>query len=346
LKKGEKMKRTGFLYEKIYQFDNLHKAYLLARRCKRYRAEVLEFTDNLEVELITLQNELIWKSYKQGEYRTFKVYEPKERTIKALPFKDRVLQHAINAVIEPIFSKGFYEHSYACLPGKGAHAASKTLKKWIYNTRDKKMYYLKCDIAKYFDSINHAILVNILESKMKCPDTLGLLKQIIDNGTGVGIPIGNLTSQTFANVYLNEFDKFIKHELKIKKYIRYMDDFIVLEESKEKIHKYLNKIENYLSSNLALRLNHKTIIAPVYKGVDFVGYKHFISRTNLRRSTWVRQKRNIKRMMVKLVHGKIGIEEARKRLYSTLGHVSHADTYKMKNRIENEFIELTVNNKI
>ncbi|MGL5057404.1 MAG: reverse transcriptase domain-containing protein [Fusobacteriaceae bacterium] len=331
------MKRTGFLYEKIYQFDNLHRAYLLARRCKRYRAEVLEYTDNLEVELITLQNELIWKSYKQGEYRTFKVYEPKERTIKALPFKDRVLQHAINAVIEPIFSKGFYEHSYACLPGKGAHAASKTLKKWIYNTRDKKMYYLKCDIAKYFDSINHAILINILESKMKCPDTLDLLKQIIDNGTGVGIPIGNLTSQTFANVYLNEFDKFIKHELKIKKYIRYMDDFIIIEESKEKIHIFLNKIEEFLISKLGLRLNHKTRISPVFKGIDFVGYNHFINRTNLRRSTWVRQKKKLKSLFKKLETGKTTEEIVAKTLYSILGHISHADAFLLKKNIEKRF---------
>ncbi|MGL4998586.1 MAG: RNA-directed DNA polymerase, partial [Cetobacterium sp.] len=220
--------------------------------------------------------------------------------------------------------------------------ASKTLKKWIYNTRDKKMYYLKCDIAKYFDSINHAILINILESKMKCPDTLGLLKQIIDNGTGVGIPIGNLTSQTFANVYLNEFDKFIKHELKIKKYIRYMDDFIILEESKEKLHKYLNKIENYLSSNLALRLNHKTRISPVYKGVDFVGYNHFINRTNLRRSTWIRQKKNIKKMFKELKSKEIVVEEVRKKISSILGHIKHADTFKLKTNISEAFKKISI----
>lgn len=331
------MKRIGFLYEKIYQFDNLHKAYLLARRCKRYRAEVLEFTDNLEVELITLQNELIRKSYKQGEYRTFKVYEPKERTIKALPFKDRVLQHVVNTVIEPIFSKGFYEHSYACLPEKGSHAASKTLRKWMYNTRDKKMYYLKCDIAKYFDSIDHVILLKILEGKIKCPDTLGLLKQIIDNGTSVGIPIGNLTSQTFANIYLNEFDKFIKHELKIKKYVRYMDDFIILEESKEKIHVFLKKIEEFLVSRLRLKLNHKTKISPIFKGIDFVGYNHFINRTNLRRSTWVRQKKKIKNLFKKLENGKITKEIVCKTLYSILGHISHADTWRLKTKITKDY---------
>ncbi|MGL4999089.1 MAG: RNA-directed DNA polymerase, partial [Cetobacterium sp.] len=224
--------------------------------------------------------------------------------------------------------------------GKGAHAASKTLKKWIYNTRDKKMYYLKCDIAKYFDSINHAILINILESKMKCPDTLDLLKKIIDNGTGVGIPIGNLTSQTFANVYLDEFDKFIKHELKIKKYIRYMDDFIILEESKENIHIYLNRIENFLITKLGLRLNHKTRISPVYKGIDFVGYNHFVNRTNLRRSTWVRQKKNIKRMFKMLETGKMCSAEVKKSLYSILGHLKHADTYELKKRIKNDFIRL------
>lgn len=334
------MKRTGNLYDKIYDFNNLHKSYLLARRSKRYRNEVLRYTDNLEENLIILQNELIWKSYEQGDYRTFKVYVPKERTIKALPFKDRVLQHAVNSVIEPIFIKGFYEHSYACLNGKGAHKASRVLKTWLFNSKHKNMYYLKCDVAKYFDSINHAILINILESKIKCPDTLNLLKHIIDNGTGVGIPIGNLTSQTFANIYLNEFDKFVKHKLKIKHYIRYMDDFIILDESKENIHRYLNEIESYLSSNLALKLNHKTRIAPVFKGVDFVGYKHFINRINLRRSTWIRQKKLIKNMFKKLKQGKITTDEVRRSLYSILGHLQHADVYLLKKNIETKFEQL------
>ncbi|MGL4672626.1 MAG: reverse transcriptase domain-containing protein [Cetobacterium sp.] len=334
------MKRVGNLYNKIYDFNNLHNSYLLARRSKRYRSEVLKYTDNLEENLIIMQNELVWKTYKQGEYRTFKVYVPKERTIKALPFKDRVLQHAVNAIIEPIFTKGFYEHSYACLEGKGAHKASRVLKTWLFDTKQKDIYYLKCDVAKYFDSINHAVLINILESKIKCPDTLDLLRKIIDNGTGVGIPIGNLTSQTFANIYLNELDKFVKHKLKIKYYIRYMDDFIILDESKEKIHEYLHEIESYLSSNLALKLNHKTRIAPVFKGVDFVGYNHFINRTNLRRSTWVRQKKQIKSMFRKMEQGKMAKEEVAKTLYSILGHISHADTFLLKKNIENKFATL------
>lgn len=331
------MKRAGNLYNKIYDFNNLHKSYLLARRSKRYRNEVLRYTDNLEENLIILQNELIWKSYKQSDYRTFKIYVPKERTIKALPFKDRVLQHAVNSVIEPIFVNGLYEHSYACLNGKGAHKASRVLKTWLFNSKHKNMYYLKCDIAKYFDSINHAILINILESKIKCPDTLNLLKHIIDNGIGVGIPIGNLTSQTFANIYLNEFDKFIKHKLKIKHYIRYMDDFIILDESKEKIHRYLNEIEDYLEINLGLRLNHKTRIAPAFKGIDFVGYKHYINRINLRRSTWVRQKKHIKKMFKKLECNKITKEEVRRSLYSILGHIKHADVFILRKNIEEKF---------
>lgn len=334
------MKRIGNLYNKIYDFKNLHNSYLLARRCKRYRNEVLNYTDNLEVELITLQNELVWKCYKQGKYRTFKVYEPKERTIKALPFKDRVLQHAVNSVVEPIFSKGFYEHSYACLVGKGAHKASKTLKKWIYNTRGKNMYYLKCDIAKYFDSINHTILIEILERKIKCKDTMELLKHIIENDSKVGIPIGNLTSQTFANIYLNEFDNFIKHALKIKYYIRYMDDFIILKESKEEIHIILKHIEEFLISRLGLRLNHKTRISKIYEGIDFVGYKHYINRVNLRRSTWVRQKRNIKRMFQKFEKNKISYEDVEKSLYSILGHIQHADAYMLNKNIENKFMQL------
>ena len=170
------MKRIGNIYEDIYKFSNLHDAYLKARKGKRYRNEVLEYTRKLEENLIALQNELIWGMYRQGEYREFKVFIPKVRTIKALPFRDRVLQHAVNTIIEPIFEKQFYTHSYACRKGKGLHDASKQLKTWQFLAKKngQKLYCLKCDIKKYFDFVGGASLDGTVSKK---EDVINLVLQ-------------------------------------------------------------------------------------------------------------------------------------------------------------------------
>jgi retron-type reverse transcriptase len=241
---ADEMKRYGNLYEHVCEFENLHKAYLKARRCKRYRSEVLRYTSNLEENLTTLRNDLVSHTYKQGKFRTFAIFEPKQRTIKALPFRDRVAQHAVNNVIEPLIDKRFYEHSYACRVGKGMHLASSNLTEWIRDMSKRgaiKLWALKADIKGYFASVDHAILKKALARIFKDRELEFLLNHIIDNGIDkdaedrVGIPIGNLSSQLFANLYLDVFDKYLKENLKVRYYMRYMDDFLILSNDKEEL---------------------------------------------------------------------------------------------------------------
>ncbi|MEG2882903.1 MAG: reverse transcriptase/maturase family protein, partial [Christensenella sp.] len=250
------MKTIKNLYEKIFDFENLYQAWESARKGKRFRDEVMRFSSDLEANLIEIQNHLIYGSYKVGHYRPFYVYEPKKRLIMALPFKDRVVQWAIYRQLFPILDKQFIFDSYACRTGKGSHAAVDRLQYWLRQTERKpqRYYYLKLDIAKYFYRVDHEVLVNILNRKIQDKRLMELFSRIInseetkfglpvgvdpdlcdpsDRLTEVGMPIGNLTSQMFANLYLHELDLFAKHELKLHYYIRYMDDIIILHTDKQ-----------------------------------------------------------------------------------------------------------------
>ena len=228
------MKTIKNLIDKICTFPNAIKAYMKARKCKRLRPEVLEFEQNREDNLQKAIDAIQSGDYTPGKYRIFKVWEPKERIIMALPFFDRVIQHMIVNIIEPIFEKRFIFHSYACRKGKGAHEASDTLSKWLYElevVQGKKIYAIKGDIHHYFQSVAHDVLKKEIRRYISDKALLKILDRIIDhNGIfppGVGIPVGNLTSQLFANVYLNKLDQYVKHVLKMKYYVRYMDDFII-----------------------------------------------------------------------------------------------------------------------
>lgn len=335
-------KRYGQLFEQIVTFDNLYNAYLKARRNKRYRGEVLKFTARLEENLIQIQNELIWETYRTGQYRTFYVFEPKRRLVAALPFEDRVVQHAIVAVIEPLFERQFIGDSYACRKGKGMHAGTDKLQRWLrecrYNWGD--VYCFKADIRQYFPSINHAILKRILRGTVKDKQVLGLLDEIIESGNDVndmnpmGIPIGNLTSQLFANIYLNELDQFVKHNLKIRHYIRYMDDFVTLSDSKAQLWEWRRDIEGFLSNRLMLALNHKTAIFPVAsRGVDFLGYRIWPDYRLLRKNSVKRMKRKIRAYNRKYAAGEITAGEINASVQSWLGHAKHANTYRIRQKL-------------
>ena len=240
----------------IYDFENLFNAYKAGIKCKRYRPDVMAYTDKLEENLIELQNEFIWQTYTVGRYNIFYVYEPKKRMIMPLTFKDRVAQHAIYSQLNPYFEKQFISDSYACRVGRGTHKAVNRLHDWLKQTdrKPQRFYYLKLDIAKYFYRIDHEVLMDILRKKIADEDLLHVLSVIInceDTNFGlplgadigdvafdellgeVGLPIGNLTSQMFANLYLNELDQFCKHKLHLHYYIRYMDDIIILHPDKK-----------------------------------------------------------------------------------------------------------------
>ena len=328
------MKRIGELYNKIYNFNNLYEAYLKARKNKRYRLEVMTYTNSLEENLITLQNELIWGKYKIGNPRIFTIFIPKIREIKALPFRDRVLQHALNTVIEPYFERSFYNYSYACRKDKGTHKASLKVQEWLYiaEKNNKNLYCLKCDIKKFFNSVDLKILVEILSRKIKDKKVIWLIKQILGKSQK-GMPIGSLTSQLFANIYLNELDKFVKHSLKMKYYIRYMDDFIIFSESKSELHYILNEIENFLKTKLELELNNKTRIHPVKTGVEFVGYIHFYNKIRIRKSSWKRFKKNLKTTKKSSDKNTINKETYNNTISSYYGHLKHTKNKKIINKI-------------
>jgi hypothetical protein len=288
---------------------------------------------NFEENIIDLQNCLMWKSYEQSRYHEFKVYEPKERIIFALPFRDRVLQHALINIIEPIFEKSFIYDNYACRTNKGTIAAILKLEEFL-GDHTKGSYFLKADIKKYFYSIDHDILKRIIRRKISCADTLKLIYLIIDTTDGPGIPIGNLTSQLFANIYLNELDQFCKHTLKAKHYIRYMDDFIILSEDRDYLRMCFAEIENFVNTELRLSLNSKSYIEKISKGIDFLGYRHWKNFRLLRKSNMKKNVKKFKMFMREYNTGNMGIEDIRASYQSFLGHLRWCNADKLKTKIE------------
>lgn len=329
------------LFAEIYSFQNLFKAYLKARKNKRYKDDVLQFSANLEENLIQLQNELIHKTYEPGRYHEFYVYDPKTRLVMAAPFKDRVLHHALCNVIEPIFERLFIYHSYACRSGKGTHAGVDCTSKFLRRAIHKygTVYCFKADISKYFQSINHNILRAIIRRKIGCKDTLWLIDKIISSTAQegdinpIGLPVGNLTSQLFANVYLNELDYYMKHAQRNEFYIRYMDDFLVIHPDKRYLHTLWRDTAVFLKDNLALQMNHKTAVFPITQGVDFLGYRIWPHHKVLRKGNVKRIKRIVKKFDREYRAGTIKLEKIRAVLASWLGHAKRADVPILREKI-------------
>lgn len=344
------------IYPEIYSFENLYKAYLEARRNKRYRNDVLKFTAHLEENLIQLQNELIYKTYQVGRYREFYVAEPKKRLIMALQFRDRVVQWAIYRYLNPWFDKQFIFDSYGCRKGKGTHRAADRLQYWLcqVSRKPKQYYYLKLDISKYFYRVDHGILMDILRKKIDDQDLLELLDRIINcehTAFGLpaftdpedcpteerlldkGMPIGNLTSQLFANIYLNELDQYAKQELRLHYYIRYMDDIIILHSDKQYLREVKDLIEKFLWDKLRLNLNRKTAIRPIKLGIDFVGFRIYATHRKLKKSTLKKMKARLKYIRNAYRRGEIGIKEVNATMQSYFALMKHFNSYNLMKSI-------------
>lgn len=308
------MKTYDNLFENVCSFESLHSAWLKARKGKRFKTEALEFSYNLEPNLLQLKRELESQEYKHGGYKIFFVEDSKKRTIKAAPFRDRVVHHALCSAIEPIFEKAFIHDSYACRKGKGTHAAMRRLAKFVRSRRFG--YYMKCDIRKYFPSINHEILFGAVSKRIRDEKVLRVVREIIDSaydGEGRGIPIGNLTSQLFANIYLNELDCFAKCTLGIRFYARYVDDFIFLEQ-KSRLLEIKKDIIVFLET-IRLEIHEESALPyPVAQGIDFAGYRIFATHIALRKSFVKKVKRRI---------GSANIQT----MQSWSAHAEHADSY-------------------
>nr|WP_319487228.1 reverse transcriptase domain-containing protein [uncultured Caproiciproducens sp.] len=347
------------LYEQIFDFDNLYQAYLSSRKGKRYRDQVLLFTSNLEDNLIQIQNELIYQTYKVGRYHEFYVCEPKKRLVMALPYRDRVVQWAVYRVINPLISKPFIADSYACIQGRGAQAAIKKLQYWLKmeEKQDNKLYYLKLDVSKFFYRVNHEVLLNILRCKFDSDSRLMWLFDVIINSEDTpfglplgcnpgeteriydtGMPIGNLTSQMFANLYLNELDQFAKRQLQIHCYIRYMDDIIILSHDKAELHRDKLEIEEFLNTRLLLNLNKKTAIRPTSLGIEYVGYKVWSTHIKLRKSTALKMKRRLKFVRKQYEQGEMPLEKVSETMNSYFGIMRHCNSYNLRKKLSDTYI--------
>lgn len=332
------MKTYKNLFQKVTSLRNLYNAFKKAKKGKSNSKEVLEFEYYLEENLILLQKELQAQTYKTGKYRHFIIFEPKERKISALPFKDRIVHHAICSIIEPIFEKTFIHDSYACRKKKGTHAGIKQTQKFIRNP--KNSYVLKCDVSKYFSNVNHSQLKRVLRKKIDDKKLLNLLDKIIDSAPSEkGIPIGNLTSQLFANIYLDQLDEQIKYKMKIKNYIRYMDDFIILHQSKRELHKIKEQIKISLGSIKLTLHPKKANITPLNLGIDFLGYKIHPTHKLARKSTIKRFIKNSGKKIQDYNLHEINFEKLLESFNSWNAYLNHANTHNLKKSLRNKYFK-------
>lgn len=270
------MKRAKSLFNQIISYENIRLAWLKARRHKSSKNVVRKFSKNVDKNLHQVQKNLKAKPAILSKYSQFTIYEPKERLISVVPFIDRVMHHAIMNVLEPVFERQFIFHTYACRKGKGSHKAIK----YGFSKAKNCRYFLKLDIKKYFDNIDHQVLKQKLCKIIKDTECLSLLFNIIDSfGTSKGLPIGNLTSQFFANYYLSELDHFVLEQLKPLGYVRYMDDFVLFENDKDKVKMDLKLIEEFCKIRLFLNLK-PYILGKCKDGFSFLGY--FINSKTIR----------------------------------------------------------------
>lgn len=292
---------------------------------KKQRADVTEFRLRLQAHIQELHEQLVEGSYQHGTYQPFTVFDPKQRSIHKASVCDRLIHQAFVSAVEPVFERRFIYDSYSCRANKGTHAGVARLRVFLQkasknNTRT--VYALKCDIKKFFDSIDHEIMYSLLSSQISDPQVLQLAKIIIHSfarAPGKGLPLGNVTSQLFANIYLHELDFFVKHQLREKFYVRYCDDFIIIHPSKKHLLEQISRIEAFLGQHLQLQLHpHKVEIRSYHQGVDFLGSVVKPTATLIRRKTKARMLRKTNS----------------KNLSSYLGVCSHAAGYELSQALK------------
>lgn len=328
-------------FYKSLTFEKFLLAHQRAKKHKAYKSEVIKFELNFENNIINLINQIRSGKYSLGKYYSFKVYEPKERNIKALPYKDRIVhQWYIEEFIKPYIIPRFIDTSFACLTNRGTHKAVEKIQDEMrkFSRKYKNYWILKCDIKGFFYNIDQAILMNIMKKYISDKKLLDFTNLLITGNSRmpeVGIPIGNLTSQYFANIYLNELDYFVKHTLKSPVMIRYMDDFILLTKTKKEAKELKEKISVFLKENLKLELNHKSRYYPSAMGVDFCGYRIFETHRLLRTNSKKKIKKKIKIWNKQYSKNKLDFYTTLQSINSWRAHVSHCNSYKLEQKILN-----------
>ena len=329
------------VFDEHLTFVKLLEAEQRASIGKKNKKEVILFEMDLETNIIKILNELKNDTYKFGKYRSFIIYEPKERLIRSLPFRDRIVhQWYIEEFIKPFMYKRFIKDTYACLDDKGTHKAVEITQKYMKRMKKKygKYYILKCDIKKYFYSIDKSILINILSNLISDKKLMSFTYKILADGENISIPIGNYTSQWFANIYLNELDHYVKEKLCVKYYVRYMDDFIFLLKDKEECKLVLNNIRAFLSEKLHLELNHKTKYYPSTMGINFCGFRIFETHRLLRNRCKKKIKKNINLWNRLYLEKKLNKHKVLLCWNSFLGHASHGSSYNFVNKLVDKIL--------
>lgn len=311
------------------------------KRDKENKLEVQKYALNLENNIFKLHHTLVSNSYKHSNYTSFFITDPKLRHIHKADISDRILHHAIVRVINNNFERSFIFDSYSSRKNKGTHKAVKRLRHFAWNlskNHTKTVYALKCDICKFFDSIDHTVLLGLMKQKINDDKTLGLINKILQSyhtRLNRGLPLGNLTSQLFANVFMNPFDHFIKRKLKFRYYLRYTDDFILLNTDKDNLIKLTPIIREYLDKRLKLKLHpNKVSIRKWDQGVDFLGYVVFPHHTILRMKTKKRIIKKISYNLVKLKKGQIDQDRFNQSLQSYFGVLEHCRGNEIKKEIQ------------
>ncbi|OGN03864.1 MAG: hypothetical protein A2655_01235 [Candidatus Yanofskybacteria bacterium RIFCSPHIGHO2_01_FULL_43_42] len=316
-------------FEDIISIENLLEAWREFVRRKRDKRDVQEYYRDLMHNILALHQDLANHTYKHGAYQAFNICDPKPRNIHKATVRDRLLHHAIYRILYPFFDRLFASDSFSCRDGKGTHKALNRFRdmgRKVSKNNSATCWVLKCDIKKFFANIDQQTLLNIVAKHIKDSDILRLLKEILisfsSSRSGVGLPLGNLTSQLLVNIYMNEFDQFMKHKLKAKHYIRYADDFVILSEDRDWLLHILPKIGDFLSEELKLELHPDKIFIKTWNsGIDFLGWVHFpdhrVLRTTTKRGMFKRIKENTKPETIN----------------SYLGLLKHGNTQKLKNKV-------------
>lgn len=324
-------------YLELISVENLFQAWSEFRKGKSKRFDVQDFERNLEDNLFTLHQRLKSKTYRHGQYQSFYIHDPKQRHIHKANVTDRVVHHLLYTLLYKLFDSSFIYDSYSCRLKKGTHKGVERLKKFtrtVSQNYTRDCWVLKCDIKKFFASVDHKILISLLRKKIRNEDIIWLLRQIIDSfysdrGEGKGMPLGNLTSQVFANIYLNELDQFIKHRLKVKFYLRYADDFVFLSNSKKLLYEYVCLLEQFLTNRLKLELHpNKITFRKLEWGIDFLGYvvlpHYIVPRTKTKRRIFKKLKENINSSSFK------------QSFQSYLGYLKHSNSFKLTQQLKNQ----------
>lgn len=335
----------------MWAWDNLYRAYRQARRGKRSHGSVAAFEWNLEGNLVCLQDELAAQTYRPGSYNSFYIHEPKRRLISAAPFRDRVAHHALCNVIVPIWERRFIYDSYANRVGKGTHRALDRCQEFARRYR----YVLPCDVRQFFPSIDHAALRDILGHVIADADLMGLIDRILQSGVGVlsdeykmvyfagddlfavnrprGLPIGNLTSQFWANVYLNGLDHLIKRTLKCPAYLRYVDDFLLFADDKSCLHEWRAAIVEHMAGLRLILHENRAQPRPVDEGIPFLGFVVYPDHRRLKRHRGIFFQRRLKHRLAAYRCGEISLPQLESSIRGWIGHVGHGDTWGLRRAI-------------